>query len=110
MRNFKSEIEGSWKESVVVNFTQLERDIINGKVEDKAGLKPALLEKFHNEREVEPTEQDLSTLVSLYNSKKPTLKETDTYRLISASITLSGTVGKGLINCWVNDEHTQIRF
>jgi hypothetical protein len=46
----------------------------------------------------------------IYEAKKPTLKETDTYQLIAVNMQLVDTNGNGIINCRINGEHIQVRF
>ena len=58
-----------------------------------------------------------NSLIAIYNTNKPNVVVnphtgiTPVYQLIQVDIALEGTtLVKGLLNCRVDDEHTQIRF
>ena len=63
------------------------------------------------------TPSEKNTLISIYNSNKPVITKdpnsgiTPLYELIQVDIALEeNTLIKGLLNCRVDGEHTQIRF
>lgn len=110
MKNYQSTVEGSWVEIVSVQLTEAEKALMISTKPEDAEAKKALMERIKSEREVSVKRTEVTKLTSFYESKKPALKETDTYQFISAN--LSGVDGnyKGIINCRVNGEHIQVRF
>lgn len=65
----------------------------------------------------EISETEIQCLTDIYNSNKSSVMEDlDThtvhaYQLVQADIALEGDIlVKGLVNCRIDDEHTQIRF
>lgn len=110
MKNYQSTIEGLWVEIVPVQLTEAEKALMLSMKPEDADAKKALIERIKSEREVAVNKTESAKLTSFYDSKKPALKETDTYQLIA--VNLSGMDGKykGIINCRVNGEHIQIRF
>lgn len=107
MKQFHSIVEGTWIESVLVELTEQQKTLSMSKEESDKDAKLELREWIKSQKERQVNKTTSSKLTTLYNSKKPELKETDVYELISADINEDLN---GIINCRVNGEHNQIRF
>ena len=110
MKTIQSTVETIWKEIVKVELTSEEITLMRSMNEEDEVAKKSLIDRVKSERELELDVETSSIAQAIYESKKPTLKETDTYQLIAVDMQLEGEVGKGIINCRVNEEHKQIRF
>lgn len=112
MKQIQSVTEGVWKEIVKVELTAEEKVLMRSKEDTDKEAKKALMARIKSERELPLDETSSSVATEIYTANKPTLKETDKYQLIAVDISLDETsgVGKGIINCRVNDEHIQVRF
>ena len=110
MKVIQSTVETVWKEIVKVELTAEEKTLMFSTNEEDKVAKKALIDRVKSERELELDVETSAIAQAIYESKKPTLKETDTYQLIAVDMQLDGEVGRGIINCRVNGEHRQIRF
>ena len=110
MKIIQSTVETIWKEIVKVELTSEEKTLMFSTNEEDKVAKKALIDRVKSERELELDVETSAIAQAIYESKKPTLKETDTYQLIAVDMQLEGEVGTGIINCRVNEEHKQIRF
>ena len=110
MKVIQSTVETIWKEIVKVELTSEEKTLMLSTNKEDETAKKSLMDRIKSEREIELDVETSTIAQSIYESKKPTLKETDTYQLIAVDMQLEGEVGKGIINCRVNGEHRQIRF
>lgn len=110
MKQYQSTIEGTWIEFKQVQLTEEQQTLLMSKEESDKEAKRELAAQIKSQREGAVSKTETAKLVAFYNSKKPALKETDTYQLIA--VNLSGIDGnyKGIINCLVNGEHVQVRF
>ena len=108
MKNFKSNIEGQWLEMVPLELSNEQKGILMKRQFESEEFKQ-VQEYISNNSTKPASEEDALILNNAYNKYKPTLKDTDTYELISVNITLTDTGGRGIINCRVNGEHKQIR-
>lgn len=110
MKVIQSKLETIWKEIVKVELTAEEKSLILSTNEEDEVAKKALMDRVKSERELELDVETSTIAQAIYESKKPTLKSTDTYQLIAVDMQLEEEVGTGIINCRVNEEHRQIRF
>ena len=110
MKTIQSTVETIWKEIVKVELTAEEKLLMYSTNEEDAVAKKTLIARVKSERELELDVETSTIAQAIYESKKPTLKETDTYQLIAVDMQLEGEVATGIINCRVNEEHKQIRF
>ena len=110
MKVIQSTVETIWKEIVKVELTSEDKILMLSTNKEDEVAKKALIDRVKSERELELDVETSATAQAIYESKKPTLKENDTYQLIAVDMQLEGEVGKGIINCRVNEEHRQIRF
>lgn len=110
MKVIQSTVETIWKEIVKVELTAEEKSLILSTKEEDKVAKKELMDRLKSERELELDVTSTAIAQAIYESNKPSLKETDTYQLISVDMQLTDEVGTGIINCRVNEEHRQIRF
>ena len=110
MKVIQSTVETIWKEIVKVELTAEEKLLMHSTNEEDEVAKKALIDRIKSERELGLDVETSSIAQSIYETNKPTLKSNDTYQLIAVDMQLEGEVGKGIINCRVNEEHKQIRF
>ena len=110
MKVIQSTVETIWKEIVKVELTAEEKSLILSTKEEDKVAKKELMDRLKSERELELDVETSDIAQAIYEANKPTLKSTDTYQLIAVDMQLEGKVGKGIINCRVNEEHRQIRF
>ena len=110
MKVIQSTLETIWKEIVKIELTSEEQTLIFSTNEENEVAKKALIDRVKSERELELDVETSTIAQAIYESKKPTLKSTDTYQLIAVDMQLEGEFGTGIINCRVNEEHVQIRF
>lgn len=107
MKQYQSTTEGTWVEIKKVELTEEQKTLLMSKEDSDKEAKESLIETIKSQRTSEVDATKCSELISLYDSKKPELKESDIYELISADVLENFT---GIINCRVNGEHKQIRF
>jgi hypothetical protein len=112
MKTLNSTTEGSWIEIKQVELTQEDKNLLESTSETNLEAKKVLIDKIKTERESVALEADITLAQTVYESKKPTLKSTDTYQLISADFIINddNIINNGIINCRVNEEHVQIRL
>ena len=110
MKQIQSTVETIWKEIVKVELTTEEELLMRSTNEEDRVAKRALKDRVKAERELELDVTSTAAAQAIYIANKPSLKESDIYKLITVNMTLDGEVGKGIINCRVNGEHKQIRF
>ena len=110
MKTIQSTIETIWKEIVKVELTSEEKALMLSMNKEDEVAKKTLIDRIKSERELELDVETSAIAQSIYEANKPTLKSTDNYQLIAVDMQLEGEVGKGIINCRVNEEHRQIRF
>lgn len=110
MKAIQSTVETIWKEIVKVELTSEEKTLMFSTNEEDEVAKKALIDRVKSERELELDVETSAIAQAIYETNKPTLKSTDTYQLIAVDMRLEGEIGKGIINCRVNEEHRQIRF
>jgi hypothetical protein len=112
MKTLNSTIEGTWVEIKQVELTQEDKKLLESTNDTDLEAKKVLIDKIKTERESVALESDATLAKTTYESKKPTLKSTDTYQLISADFIINddNTINNGIINCRVNGEHVQIRL
>jgi hypothetical protein len=101
MKRYISQEEGVWKEILNPTITEEQHLILNGEDQNS---KLELIQSIRSSSIQDVV--DATELITLYNTYKPTLKNTDVYKLIDVNI----FDNNGLINCRVNEEHLQIRF
>jgi len=104
MKQYQSTTEGAWIEFKIVELTDGEKATL-ASTDNEA--KEQLIQSIKSQSKVLVGAEKLNELIAVYNAKKPELKESDTYELISANI--DGNFN-GIINCRVNNKHTQVRF
>lgn len=107
MKQYQSTTEGAWVEIKKVELTEEQKTLLMSKEDSDKQAKESLIETIKSQRTSEVDASKSNELISLYDSKKPELKESDIYELISADVLENFT---GIINCRVNGEHKQIRF
>jgi hypothetical protein len=112
MKTLNSTVEGTWIEIKQVEISQEDKNLLESTSETDLEAKKVLIDKIKSERESVALESDVTLAKTTYESKKPTLKSTDTYQLISADFIINNdnTINNGIINCRVNGEHVQIRL
>ena len=110
MKVIQSTVETIWKEIVKVELTEAEKLLMRSTNEEDRVAKKALMDRVKSERELELDIETSAIAQAIYEANKPILKSTDTYQLIAVDMQLEGEVGKGIINCRINEEHRQIRF
>jgi hypothetical protein len=112
MKILNSTTEGTWVEIKQVELTQEDKNLLESTSETDLEAKKVLIDKIKTERESVALEADIILAQTAYESKKPTLKSTDTYQLISADFIINddNIINNGIINCRVNGEHVQIRL
>jgi hypothetical protein len=112
MKTLNSTVEGSWVEIKQVELTQEDKKLLESTSETDLEAKKVLIDKIKTERESVALESDATLAKTTYESKKPTLKSTDTYQLISADFIINddNIINNGIINCRINEEHVQIRL
>lgn len=110
MKNLQSTIEGAWIEIKPVTLTEKQKTLMMSQEDIDMDAKKVLIAEIKSQREVAPKKVDKDLAISKYNEVKPTLKETDTYELITMDIVINETLTSGILNCRVNGEHKQIRF
>jgi hypothetical protein len=111
MKQFQSTTETVWTEKLKVELTEAEKQLMRSENEEDKADKDALFERIRLEEEKVATQEETTSLNSFYNTTKPTLKQNDTYELISCDCSeVVPNVYKGILNCRVNGEHKQIRF
>jgi hypothetical protein len=126
MNIYKSQEEYIWTTPNKYSFTQEELAILNCEQteenkEAQEALKATVVEYLQANPYAEIAAEELNALNEVYNANKPTLAETETYKLIDAAIfRKTNSEGEyeysGLINCRVikdendYDNQKQIRF
>ena len=108
MKNIQSTIEGTWIELLNVELTE-EQTILLLSSDEEPKLDLVNYIKSQREGVVEPNK--LNTLISLYNTIKPILKDGDVYQLISINLSeIAEDVFTGILNFRISGDHRQIRF
>jgi hypothetical protein len=108
MKEFQSIIEGTWIELLNVELTE-EQTILLLSSDEEPKLDLVNYIKSQREGVVEPNK--LNTLISLYNTIKPILKDGDVYQLISINLSeIAEDVFTGILNFRISGDHRQIRF
>jgi len=110
MKNLKSTIEGVWVENKKVALTQSQKQLLETTDDDNFTERENLKEWVKSQKLIEVSEEINEAAQSIYLQHKPTIKEGDSYQLISVSMRYMNGKGSGLINCRVNDKHIQVRF
>lgn len=110
MKTIQSTVETIWKEIVKVELTAEEKLLMRSFAEEDKVARTILMDRVRAERELPLDEESATAAQAIYEANKPVLKEGDTYQLISANMLMDGLIGKGIINCRVNNEHIQVRF
>jgi hypothetical protein len=110
MKQYQSTVEGLWFEIQPVQLTEEQKALmLSQRPEDREAQK-ALRDEIKAQREAAVTKTVKDELTTFYESKKPVLKDADTYQLISVNLSGAQKSYRGIINCRVNGEHIQIRF
>ena len=109
MENFQSTIEKQWVKVNNVELTETEKTLLKSTNEDDKDAKNELLATIKSKRFTNLTATKSKEFVDLYDSIKPTLKDTDVYQLISCDISKTDKLSS-ILNCRINGEHKQIRF
>lgn len=109
MKNLQSIEEGKWVELLPFTFTKEEMGLLVSKNPEDIEAKETLLAKIETKTKKAATKTDAAVAKAKYEEVKPTLKEEDTYELITVDVFIDKTV-LGILNCRVNGEHKQIRF
>src|SRR5690606_30198531 len=105
-KTFKIEKEDStWVEIKPIELTEVEVS----KLRDPSKRKAAA-EAIKSRMVANAIKKDSDAAKAVYEAKKPKLKETDTYELVDANITIDGDKARGIINAWINGKFTQTRF
>lgn len=109
MRNYKSEVEGTWTEQTNYSATTEELEAIeNAKTE---ASKKNLFNKIKAKQALPVDEDKLEVLNAIYAQFKPVSEdEKDVYELMTMNIFEENSRYKGILVCRVNGEHKQIRF
>lgn len=106
MKNIQSMTEGVWTEIKQISLTQEQKNLLHSKdVADKVAQ-----QELRDSFRVEVSAEVKFNAELIYTEVKPTLLEGDIYQLIACDIQLEGSVGSGILNCRINEEHKQIRF
>jgi hypothetical protein len=109
MKNYKSEVEGTWVEQTNYFATQEELAAIENAKTEKS--KKTLIAKLQEKYTLPVEEAKLEVLNAIYAQFKPVLKdEKDVYQLMTINIFEENGKHKGILTCKVNGEHKQIRF
>lgn len=104
MENYQSISEGLWIEIITVPLSKKQRELLTSNDEiAKASLRDFIKTNGQKGVSLKKTKE----LTEFYETKKPILKDTDTYQLISINVNENLN---GIINCRINNEHKQIRF
>ena len=109
MENFQSTEEKQWVKVNNIEITETEKTLLMSTNEDDKNAKNELLETIKSIRFTNLTATESEEFVDLYETIKPTLKDTDVYQLISCDILKTDKLS-GILNCRINGEHKQIRF
>ena len=107
MKNLQSAVENVWIQLKEITLTEEQLAILDSNNEE---AKAILRAEVKDKREVAATQKDAIIAFTKYNEVKPTLKEGDTYELISVNLSIENESVFGILNCRVNGEHKQIRF
>lgn len=110
MKHYQSTIEGTWVEILPVTLTEEQQAIMSSIDKYPAEDVKAVMDTI-NEQKTGAVHEDMAQLLTtFYNTKKPELKETDTYQLVAMDVTENNGDLFGILNCRVNGEHVQVRF
>lgn len=111
MKNFQSNVEGSWTEIVNVPLTEEQRTLLASRDEADLEEKTALRATIKSQREVAVDDEKATVLNAFYDTVKPALKVNETYSLIGINVSEPvENAFSGILNCRVNEEHKQVRF
>lgn len=111
MKNYQSTTEGTWIELLKVELTEEQKALLISTDKADKDAQQELRKQIKADKESEVEEAKATELTTFYEGIKPTLKEEDTYQLISADLSQKEEGGfTGILNCRVNGEQKQIRF
>jgi hypothetical protein len=110
MKTYQSIVEGTWLELKPVQLTEEQHALLISTDESDREDQTALGNWIKSEREAVVGEEKATQLTAFYETKKPELKESDTYQLIALDLSEKEGQFTGILNCRVNGKHMQIRF
>jgi hypothetical protein len=110
MKILTSNTEGVWFDPIHLPLSEEDTRLINSTSDVDVDAKAILFAATKVAKENPATTEDATISQTVYEFHKPVLKETDTYELIEVVTRIEGTNMNGIINCRINNEHTQIRF
>jgi hypothetical protein len=107
MKNFYSNIEGTWFEILSITLTNEQKALLKSKKESDQEAKIELKNYIYSEKFKSVSDEKKTELNNLYSNVKPQITETDIYDLIDISVMENNS---GILNCRLNQQHLQIRF
>jgi hypothetical protein len=110
MKQYQSTVEGLWFEIKPVQLTEEQKALMLSQRPEDREAQITLRDEIKAQREVAVSKTVKAELDAFYESKKPVLKDGETYQLIAVNMSGEQKSYRGIINCRVNGEHIQIRF